>query len=245
VRRCEIEWTKLELTCCCRSSQAKWSFPPNLAATRYLSVGGFATWGQTQPKCEIAGVISCLVLKNGGGSTTISNISMVAMASEVKLDLSMRITRHGDHAKVAIAAEVSVVAAMPCAVDGLSLTVGLEAVNTPSSDGPRAADSQFKRRAWPGQIALDVAKNLLGWKVEKCVNLPRKTGSEGLANRPVRLRARRSVHGCHGVGSEAGPVHADHAPRRPRQGGNSCRGVCSRGYAVRSGWVHVNGRDCM
>jgi hypothetical protein len=50
---------------------------------------------------------------------------MVAMASEVKLDLSMRITRHGDHAKVAIAAEVSVVAAMPCAVDGCMSTVGI------------------------------------------------------------------------------------------------------------------------
>ncbi len=31
---------------------------------------------------------------------------LVAMASDVKLDLSMRITRHGDHAKVASVAEV-------------------------------------------------------------------------------------------------------------------------------------------
>jgi len=29
---------------------------------------------------------------------------MVAMASDVKLDLSMRIARHGDHAEVALAA---------------------------------------------------------------------------------------------------------------------------------------------
>ncbi|WP_200909145.1 hypothetical protein [Aliiroseovarius crassostreae] len=35
-------------------------------------------------------------------------MSMVPMASDVKLDLSMRIERHGDLAKVAVAAEVSV-----------------------------------------------------------------------------------------------------------------------------------------
>jgi hypothetical protein len=50
---------------------------------------------------------------------------MVAMAPDVKLDLSMRITRQGDHAKVALAAEVSVVAALPCAVDGDLSTVGI------------------------------------------------------------------------------------------------------------------------
>ncbi len=170
---------------------------------------------------------------------------MVAMASDVKLDLSMRIGRHGDRAKVAVAAEVSVVAAMPCAVDGLSLTVGFEAVSTPSKDGPQAADKHSNRRAWPGRKALDNAKNLLRSKVKKCVNLPRKTGSTELGNRRVRLRARRSVHGGHGVRREAGPVHADRAPRRPRQGGSCRRGVCRRGHAVRSGWVPVDGRDCM
>lgn len=51
-------------------------------------------------------------------------MSMVAMASDVKLDLSMRIVRQGDLAKVAVAAEVSVVAAMPCAEDGCPSTVG-------------------------------------------------------------------------------------------------------------------------
>ena len=51
--------------------------------------------------------------------------SMVAMASEVKLELSMLIVRHGDRAKVALAAEVSVVAAMPCAVDGWPQRSGL------------------------------------------------------------------------------------------------------------------------
>jgi len=50
--------------------------------------------------------------------------SMVAVASGVKLDLSIRIARLGDLAKVAIAAEVSVVAAQPCAVDGCLSTVG-------------------------------------------------------------------------------------------------------------------------
>jgi len=49
---------------------------------------------------------------------------MVAMASDVKLDLSMRIVRQVDLAKVAVAAEVSVVAAMPCAEDGCPSTVG-------------------------------------------------------------------------------------------------------------------------
>ncbi|TKA95168.1 hypothetical protein FAZ78_18295 [Cereibacter changlensis] len=50
--------------------------------------------------------------------------SMVAMAWDVKLDLSMQIARHGDRAEVAFAAEVSVVAAQPCAVDGYLSTVG-------------------------------------------------------------------------------------------------------------------------
>lgn len=49
---------------------------------------------------------------------------MVALASDVKLDVSMRIEARGDPAKVALAAEVSVVAAMPCAVDGYMSTVG-------------------------------------------------------------------------------------------------------------------------
>jgi hypothetical protein len=88
-------------------------------------------------------------------------MSMVAMAGDVKLDLSMRIARHGDLAEVAFAAEVSVVAAQPCAVDGLNLTVGFEAVITASQDDPHTADKLSKRRARPGRRALDVAKNLL------------------------------------------------------------------------------------
>ena len=92
-------------------------------------------------------------------------MSMVAMASDVKLALSMRIARQGDHAKVAFAAEVSVVADHPCAVDWRSPTVALEAVNTPSQDGPTAADKHLKRRARPGRKALDIAKNLLRWRM--------------------------------------------------------------------------------
>ena len=128
-------------------------------------------------------------------------MSMVAVTSDVKLDLSMQIVRQGDLAKVAVAAEVSVVAAMPCAEDGLGLTVGFEAVNTPSPDGLQAADKHSKRRAWPGRNALDIAKNLLRWKAEKCVNLPRKTGSSELAYQCARNsdRARCSVHGCRDV----------------------------------------------
>ena len=86
---------------------------------------------------------------------------MVAMASDVKLDLSMRIESRGDHANAAFAAEVSVVAAKPCAVDGRNPTVALKAVNTLSKDGPTAADKHLKRRARPGRKALDIAKNLL------------------------------------------------------------------------------------
>lgn len=44
--------------------------------------------------------------------------SMVSMAWDVKLDLSMRIARRGVLTEVAIAADVSVVAAQPCAVGG-------------------------------------------------------------------------------------------------------------------------------
>ena len=50
---------------------------------------------------------------------------MVALASDVKLDVSMRIAALGDHAKVAFAAEVSVGAVIPCAVDGCPSTVGI------------------------------------------------------------------------------------------------------------------------
>ena len=57
---------------------------------------------------------------------------MVAMAGDVKLDLSMRIARHGDRADVAFAAEVSVVAAQPCAVDGCPSTVGGVLVRDPN-----------------------------------------------------------------------------------------------------------------
>ena len=44
--------------------------------------------------------------------------SMVAMASDVKVAVSMRIDGDGCHAEAALAAEVYVVAALPCAMDG-------------------------------------------------------------------------------------------------------------------------------
>ena len=60
--------------------------------------------------------------------------SMVAMAGDVKLDLSMRIARHGDRAEVAFAAKVSVVAAEPCAVDGYPSTVGAVFMGDPNGE---------------------------------------------------------------------------------------------------------------
>jgi RNA-directed DNA polymerase len=64
--------------------------------------------------------------------------SMVAMAGDVKLDLSMRIARHGDLAEVAFAAEVSVVAAQPCAVDGCPSTVGAVRMGDPNGEHMRS-----------------------------------------------------------------------------------------------------------
>jgi RNA-directed DNA polymerase len=63
---------------------------------------------------------------------------MVAMAGDVKLDLSMRIARHGDLAEVAFAAEVSVVAAQPCAVDGCPSTVGAVRMGDPNGEHMRS-----------------------------------------------------------------------------------------------------------
>ena len=134
------------------------------------------------------------------------------MASDVKLALSMRIARHGDIAEVAFAAKVSVVSEYQSAVDDLSLTVALEAVSV-LSFGPQAADKHSTRRAGPGRKALDSVQKPLRWKAEKCVKLPRKTGSLELAHRHVRLRTCRSVHCLDGVRREAGPVHADRASR--------------------------------
>ena len=67
---------------------------------------------------------------------------MFAMASDVKLDLSMRIARHGEHAKVAFAAEVSVVADHTCAVDGCPSTVGICMCEGPE----RRTDGRIIRR---------------------------------------------------------------------------------------------------
>jgi hypothetical protein len=111
-------------------------------------------------------VASCLLVTtfsqlSGTKQTCKLQLYSVTMASNVKLDLSMLIARQGHLAKVAFAAEVSVVAAQPCAVGTPNLTVALEAVNTPSQDGPQAADKHSKRRGRAGRSALDIAKNLL------------------------------------------------------------------------------------
>ena len=49
---------------------------------------------------------------------------MIALATDVKVDVSMRIDGRGDRSKVALATKVSVVAASPCTVDGSISTVG-------------------------------------------------------------------------------------------------------------------------
>lgn len=51
-------------------------------------------------------------------------VSIVSMASDVKLALSMRIARHGDITDVAFAAKVSVVSVKPGLMDECLSTVG-------------------------------------------------------------------------------------------------------------------------
>ena len=167
---------------------------------------------------------------------------MIASGCIEKLEISTWIDIGGGLTKVAFATEVSVVAACPCAVDGLSLTVALEAVTTPLLSGPTAANRHLKRRAEPGRKALDVAKNRLQWKARKCVNLTPKTGQLELAIRRGSLCPRRSVHDRFRVYREARNIYENRHRRRSHQGGICYRGVCSRGMSVRSGWVHVNGR---
>tara|TARA_R110000824_G_scaffold388887_1_gene584643 strand:+ start:2523 stop:2900 length:378 start_codon:yes stop_codon:yes gene_type:complete len=100
----------------------------------------------------------------------------------------------GGNTEVALATEVPGVTTLSCAVDGLNLTVVCSAVSTPPKRGPSAADRHFTRRAGPGGNALDVAKNLLGWRLKKCVKLPRKTSPRGL---DFRLGAGRHCRGIH------------------------------------------------
>ena len=138
---------------------------------------------------------------------------MIAVACDVKLDLSMRIESRGDHAEVAFAAQVSVGAAKPCSVDSPNLTVAVKAVNTLSKDNPSAADKHLSRRAGLGRKALDVAKNLLRWKVPKCVISSPKTGSSEPGFRRDRSRSRRGIHDRRGLRREAGFIHADREPR--------------------------------
>ena len=86
---------------------------------------------------------------------------MIALASDGKLALAMRIAAQGDLATGAMSAEVAVVAASPCAVDGRSPTVAFEAVNTALSSAFSAADRHLTRRPRPVQKPHEVAKNVI------------------------------------------------------------------------------------
>ncbi len=88
-------------------------------------------------------------------------VSMIVSGCFVTLEVSMRIDIRGNLAKVAIAAEVSVVAGRPCAVDGSNSANVVSAVNTSPQGDPKAANRHSSRRAGPGQITLDLAKNRL------------------------------------------------------------------------------------
>ena len=86
---------------------------------------------------------------------------MISLACLEKVDLSTRLDIRSGHTEVAFAANVSVVAASSCAVDGLNPTVANVAVNTFSSGNPPAANKHFIRRAGPSKKTLDPAKNSL------------------------------------------------------------------------------------
>ena len=83
---------------------------------------------------------------------------MVGLES-VKLEYSMQIETRCDRANVAFAAEVSVVAAIPCAVDGLNQTFASKAVITLPLGSSPAADKHLKFWASPRHKVLDIAKN--------------------------------------------------------------------------------------
>jgi hypothetical protein len=79
----------------------------------------------------------------------------------LKVDLSIQILSRDYRATVELSATATVFADSPCAVDGNDLTVDFEAVNTPLSRGPQAADRQFSCWAGPLRKVLDFAKNRL------------------------------------------------------------------------------------
>jgi hypothetical protein len=106
----------------------------------------------------------------------------------------MRIECRGAIIEVAFAAKMSVVTTISCAVDGPEPTVVSEAVCTLPFGGPSAADRHFVWRAGPGCKALDIAKNLLWWKVKKCAKLPRKTNPSGSDFRQGQTRPCCGIH---------------------------------------------------
>ncbi len=155
----------------------------------------------------------------------------------------MRIESRGDIIDVALAAEMSVGTTSSCAVDGLDLTVVRKAVCTSPLGGPSAASRHFVRWAGPGCKALDIAKNQLWWKVQKCVKLPRKTNPSGMDFRHGPLRPCCGIHYRLGRNWPACTLNADRKPRRYHRRCIGSRDVCWHDKFVRSGWSSVNGRD--
>jgi len=92
---------------------------------------------------------------------------MIASAGIEKLAISTRIDIRGGLANVAIAAEVSVVAACPCAVDGLNPTGALEAVHTPPQVASRQRIGIFSGGRGRGRKRLTLPKTVYG---ERCRN---------------------------------------------------------------------------
>ena len=171
-----------------------------------------------------------------------SDRSIIALATIGTVEKSTDRQCWGGITEVALAAEVPVVTTLSCAVDGLNLTVVCSAVSTPLKRGPSAADRHIVWRARPGRNALDIAKNLLGWRMKKCVKLPRKTSPQGLDFRLGASRHRRGIH--YRLGDDRNGREID-GPAMLGRYHRSClggRGACRHDIVVRSGWSPVNGR---
>ena len=138
----------------------------------------------------------------------------VAIRTIETLDQSMRIEARGGIIEVALATEMSRVTTCSCAVDGLNLTVVYEAVITPPTGGPSAADRHFKRRAGPGRKALDVAKNRLWWRYQRCGLTAPKTSPSGRDLRQGGFRPCRGIYCRLGDARDARPFDAARTPRR-------------------------------
>ena len=145
----------------------------------------------------------------------------VAMGTIETLDQSMRLGARGGIIEVALATQMSRVTTCSCAVDGLNLTVVFEAVHTPPSGGPSAADRHFKRRAGPGRKVLDVAKNRIWSRYQRCELTAPKTDPSGCAFRHGDFPPCRGIHYRFGDSRDARLVDA---PRTPGRYHRSCPG---------------------